>query len=430
MYFSRALGAIALFSSPLISVAEVNICRGKCQMDANGIKECIFTMKVDLFAGELGYYTVEECGNGRNPTLGIEHGVTNKFLQTDVSNYYHPLGLAYYVDGAHKEVDELEPTIMGDSNNIGSSCVDDSSCPAPMYFKNDEYLGTYSNDASIMAETTGEDNFGLDDYEPLFFYPLPAWREEGDFHVTLKYDEKNYTKDIFYFCHIHHGMSGVIKFIDSNGIALSTEKNELEIRDDYYDAEPSGFDATCGTFNLTDYQLPNQQCPDRFVCDLPEGNPELIQFSQCIEAMDCHMVVSMTNKVQAQDQRALFIHQMIPHHQNAVNMAKALMKSGKLNCDDILEENSDCQLEVILREIVNNQNFQIQAMKSILEANNWPLYDDCKVPIDGVDNDGTNVAKPDPDADMRETDPDSAAGSHGLDLFISVCALAITIALS
>ena len=50
-------------------------------------------------------------------------------------------------------------------------------CPAPMYFLGDKYLGTYSNDMSLASVTTNEDNFGLDDYEPLFFYPLPEWSE-------------------------------------------------------------------------------------------------------------------------------------------------------------------------------------------------------------------------------------------------------------
>jgi uncharacterized protein (DUF305 family) len=33
----------------------------------------------------------------------------------------------------------------------------------------------------------------------------------------------------------------------------------------------------------------------------------------------------------------LFIHQMIPHHQNAVNMAKALLKTG-FSCEDLTNE--------------------------------------------------------------------------------------------
>ena len=64
---------------------------------------------------------------------------------------------------------------------------------------------------------------------------------------------------------------------------------------------------------------------------------------------------------------------------------KALLKTGKLNCDDLTDEESeqadDCALEIILREIVNNQNAQIQAMRALLEAKNYPEENDCKVPI-------------------------------------------------
>jgi hypothetical protein len=76
-------------------------------------------------------------------------------------------------------------------------------CPAPMYFESGNYLGTYSNDESVAPLSIGEDNFGLDDYEPKFFYPIPAWTELGAFSVTLKFDYfEDFTKDIFYFCHV------------------------------------------------------------------------------------------------------------------------------------------------------------------------------------------------------------------------------------
>jgi hypothetical protein len=68
----------------------------------------------------------------------------------------------------------------------------------------------------------------------------------------------------------------------------------------------------------------------------------------------------MTTMASSMSQTALFIHQMVPHHQNAVNMAKALLKTGKLECDNLTEETADCALEQILLEIINEQNFQIQ----------------------------------------------------------------------
>jgi len=38
-------------------------------------------------------------------------------------------------------------------------------------------------------------------------------------------------------------------------------------------------------------------------------------------------MAGMTNKATSKSEVALFVHQMIPHHQNAVNMAKALLKA-------------------------------------------------------------------------------------------------------
>ena len=67
---------------------------------------------------------------------------------------------------------------------------------------------------------------------------------------------------------------------------------------------------------------------------------------------------------------------MIPHHQNAVNMAKALLKTGVLRCTDLAEESEDCILTGFMYEIINAQNFQIQQMTSLLEANDDYLVTD------------------------------------------------------
>ena len=88
-------------------------------------------------------------------------------------------------------------------------------------------------------------------------------------------------------------------------------------------------------------------------------------FADCIDAMNCHMLYGMTTKVSSGTELALFLHQMIPHHQvrpfndekvewpfsrmliaillslylqNAVNMAKALLSAGFLPCDDLTDE--------------------------------------------------------------------------------------------
>jgi hypothetical protein len=61
-------------------------------------------------------------------------------------------------------------------------------------------------------------------------------------------------------------------------------------------------------------------------------------------------------------------------------MAKAMIKTGTLQCDDLTdEENPDCAMEVILREITSEQNAQIQTMRGILEAKGLLQENDCSI---------------------------------------------------
>ena len=106
MFLNLSLLSFATLASR--SYAQ-DLCYGNCE-DVNGEKTCTFKLKVDLYASELGYFTVNGC-EGIMPTLGVERGVTYIFDQGDETNYYHPLGLAYYADGAHDDVDELEPVV-------------------------------------------------------------------------------------------------------------------------------------------------------------------------------------------------------------------------------------------------------------------------------------------------------------------------------
>merc|ERR1711937_1011123 len=59
-----------------------------------------FVFKVNLWEYQ---YEVEGC-EGVAPTLEIKRGVEYTFVQKDATNWYHPLGLAYYPDGAHEDV--------------------------------------------------------------------------------------------------------------------------------------------------------------------------------------------------------------------------------------------------------------------------------------------------------------------------------------
>jgi len=386
MKLQSLIFATFLAQNALAGIGEDGICRTTACMN----NECTFNVKLDLMAGELGYYTFEECGDVANPTIGMEVGVRYRFLQSDISNWYHPIGFGYEADGAHDAKDEVEPGVAAPGAS-DESCIDSLTCPSPMYFKDGTYVGSYSNDADILPLTSGDEDFGLDNYEPLFFYPLDAWLEMGDFSATLTYpDTPGFGGDIFYFCHIHQYMTGRIKLLKNDVAVQLNNKPDIPYR---YD-EPSEYDSKCGTYGLDMFQLPHAECPDRFVCSVPgaDANPELAHFSDCIDSMNCHMFAGMTTNVNAGSEAALFLHQMIPHHQNAVNMSKALVKTKTVNCDrDAEEEDLDCALETILREIINVQNAQIQAMRGIL-AEKYPSYpkDDCTVEIQDNGNGSRN----------------------------------------
>jgi hypothetical protein len=171
-------------------------------------------------------------------------------------------------------------------------------------------------------------------------------------------------------------MTGRIKLKDEEGNLLNEESTpELGYEYDVI----TGHDAKCGTFGLNNYTLPNDQCPDRFVCYDLGGT--LLDFSNCVDSMNCAMLDGMTTfygvddiSVESTNDIILFIRQMIPHHHNAVNMAKALLKSGEAVCETSgpVEESAaksvGCLLEPIIRSIIATQNRQIQDMEGILEA--------------------------------------------------------------
>jgi hypothetical protein len=147
-----------------------------------------FTVKLNFGEGELGYYEFDEC-EGHSPTIGLVVGETYTFVQGDVSNWYHPLGFAYGPDGAHDDQDEFEKGISRTSN---SSCITDMKCPAPQYKRNGEFL----------ANASVPEDFGLDAYEPLFFYPLLDWMDMGTFSIDVTFDDATIRQDAFYFCHV------------------------------------------------------------------------------------------------------------------------------------------------------------------------------------------------------------------------------------
>ena len=132
--------------------------------------------------------------------MWLEQGRVYKFDQSDLTNWYHLIGFAYEPDGAAapEPVDELEPSI----SRGGNTCTETATCPAPMYFMDGVYQGSYSNIEYLKSVTENDDDFGLDAVEPLFFRPLGTWQEYGAFETYLNFDYELVDHDIFYFCHV------------------------------------------------------------------------------------------------------------------------------------------------------------------------------------------------------------------------------------
>lgn len=179
-------------------------------------------------------------------------------------------------------------------------------------------------------------------------------------------------------------MTGRIKLISSDG-AMMSETNTPAIPYDYDFV--SSFDQSCGTYDIERFQTSkNPHCPDFFVCN--DGAGAVGAMAECINAMDCAMLAGMTvyygdeGKDSKINDTILFLRGMIPHHQNAVNMAKNLLKSGEVDCNvEGSEEDVSvaCLLEPIVRSIINTQNMQIQAMQGLLENFNVPVEKQCDV---------------------------------------------------
>jgi len=64
------------------------------------------------------------------------------------------------------------------------------------------------------------------------------------------------------------------------------------------------------------------------------------------------MFERMTVNFEETSDKATFMHQMIPHHINAVNMAKILLTTAEFDMDDKDDEKAFW----LLRAIINGQN--------------------------------------------------------------------------
>jgi hypothetical protein len=185
-------------------------------------------------------------------------------------------------------------------------------------------------------------------------------------------------------------MTARIKLIGSDGVMKNIE-NTPAIPYEYSCVSP--FDKSCGTYNLEKFQpKDNPMCPESFVCY--DGAGTLADTVTCVNSMDCAMLQGMTvfygdeGKDSRLNDVILFLRSMIPHHQNAVNMAKNILISGEVDCttEGPTEEGDTvttaCLMDPIVRGIINTQNSQIQTMRGLLEAFGVPEKQECEVESD------------------------------------------------
>jgi len=314
---------------------------------------------VNEFASETGLYTVTGgtgaqavvCA-GVSPKLQLTMGQTYNFYQADISNWYHPVGFAYEPGGAHFECIDPDTDVAGECPELGGETAGST-----LQYHIDKTGGDVP-DWTGSAATDDESGFGLDDYEPLFFYPQEAW-SANKFKVALTVPD---VTSFYYFCHIHSTMSAVIEVKGATGAAPSPTRTDLFV------APPtiSAADEACGTVGVETFMDTfgdGKTCEGKsFLCgDKTAGTEE---FNDCLQGIDCKMHHDMAVHTD-DDPVKTFMRQMIPHHANAVSMAKVLKKAETMANRVLTDEVAE-----LIRSIINVQNHQIQTMQGILEGLN------------------------------------------------------------
>mmetsp|Transcript_20472 Transcript_20472/g.38499 ORF Transcript_20472/g.38499 Transcript_20472/m.38499 type:complete len:317 (-) Transcript_20472:872-1822(-) len=284
----------------------------------------------------------------------MQAGVEYTFDQTDITNWLHPIGFAYYPDGALKNADELEIGVDPPGGST-TGCSATETCQSPQYYggiKGTTFLG---GPAGTLLSTTdnphagvADGGFGLDTYEPQFAADRETW-QLNKYNVKLTITDSA-TATFFYFCHIHEWMSGRILVSDDGTVAgIRSQNGAGDVQLYASDVQKPG-DIECGTTNSPNYRdaldpaaytMESDFCRGRtYLCDISST------FGRCMASIDCQMHTEMRVFSNATNPVVTFMHQMIPHHQNTVNMAKILLKQGG-SLDD--------ETEALLWNIINTQ---------------------------------------------------------------------------
>ena len=243
------------------------------------------------------------------------------------------------------------------------------------------------------AVTDDDSGFGLDAYEPLFFNSQDWWAEQNaanPWKVTLTIAADPEYATIYYFCHIHAGMSAIIDITGSTASPAAGSLNPAVLSPALTGAEDQASavaiyhaikaseqatldaqDETCGTHSSASFFADGA---DVGVCSGKEflcGDGATSEYSKCLAAVDCQMHKDMAVSIPASDTSkfATFARQMIPHHQNAVAMAKILQKFDTADDYPTTEDQNLDWATSLTSSIINVQNKQIQELVGWLDAN-------------------------------------------------------------
>lgn len=164
------------------SLEDYNHVTDLCYASCDGDK-CTYHVKVDLYASEFGAITFEECEDiGVFPTITMELGKTYEFVQSDISNYMHPIGFGYHPDSPYQGLPEIEG--VNAPPGTDGSCSKDESCPAVEYMVDGKSITT-------------------EEYETMMAHPLGEYVSYGTFSAELNFpDDTGYSYDLFYWCHV------------------------------------------------------------------------------------------------------------------------------------------------------------------------------------------------------------------------------------
>jgi hypothetical protein len=114
-------------------------------------------------------------------------------------------------------------------------------------------------------------------------------------------------------------MSGRINVCDRVGGECELRSGQAVQLYEHY--VPGAFDQECGTTGVERYKDGKQCTGHEFLCAASAKKEDTV--FKCFDAIDCAMNAEMRVDYEGKtDQFVTFLQQMIPHHQNAVNMAK------------------------------------------------------------------------------------------------------------